>query len=430
MEKALYDNYVNILKHELIPALGCTEPIAIAYASAKARQVLGDMPDRIEMNLSGNIIKNVKGVTVPNSGGLKGMEVAAVLGAVGGNADVALEVLESVKPEDIELTKKLVAEGICSCELAEGVANLYVEAKAIKGEHYAKVTIVDHHTNITKIEKDGEMLVDRKSEDENADAGIDRLKLTLKDIIDFANEVKIDDVREVLSRQLTMNRAISQEGLDNPWGAQVGKTLLSSRGNDVVTRACARAAAGSDARMSGCSLPVVINSGSGNQGITVSMPVLTYAEEWNISEDKLYRALCVSNLVSVHIKYYIGSLSAFCGAVSAGCGSGAAIAYMYGASYDQIGQTIINTLGNVGGIVCDGAKSSCGAKIVSAVNAAILGFQMAIEGKGFRDGEDIVLSDVEETIRSMGHVGRVGMAGTDIDILNIMIGKTDVNAGC
>ena len=430
MEKSLYDNYVNILKHELIPALGCTEPIAIAYASAKARQVLGDMPDRIEMNLSGNIIKNVKGVTVPNSGGLKGMEVAAVLGAVGGNADVALEVLESVKPEDIELTKKLVAEGICSCELAEGVANLYVEAKAIKGEHYAKVTIVDHHTNITKIEKDGEMLVDRKSEDENADAGIDRSKLTLKDIIDFANEVKIDDVREVLSRQLTMNRAISQEGLDNPWGAQVGKTLLSSRGNDVVTRACARAAAGSDARMSGCSLPVVINSGSGNQGITVSMPVLTYAEEWNISEDKLYRALCVSNLVSVHIKYYIGSLSAFCGAVSAGCGSGAAIAYMYGASYDQIGQTIINTLGNVGGIVCDGAKSSCGAKIASAVNAAILGFQMAIEGKGFRDGEGIVLSDVEETIRSMGHVGRVGMAGTDIDILNIMIGKTDVNAGC
>ncbi len=430
MEKALYDNYVNILKHELIPALGCTEPIAIAYASAKARQVLGDMPDRIEMNLSGNIIKNVKGVTVPNSGGLKGMEVAAVLGAVGGNADVALEVLESVKPEDIELTKKLVAEGICSCELAEGVANLYVEAKAIKGEHYAKVTIVDHHTNITKIEKDGEILVDRKSEDENADAGIDRSKLTLKDIIDFANEVKIDDVREVLSRQLTMNRAISQEGLDNPWGAQVGKTLLSSRGNDVVTRACARAAAGSDARMSGCSLPVVINSGSGNQGITVSMPVLTYAEEWNISEDKLYRALCVSNLVSVHIKYYIGSLSAFCGAVSAGCGSGAAIAYMYGASYDQIGQTIINTLGNVGGIVCDGAKSSCGAKIASAVNAAILGFQMAIEGKGFRDGEGIVLSDVEETIRSMGHVGRVGMAGTDIDILNIMIGKTDVNAGC
>ena len=430
MEKSLYDNYVNILKHELIPALGCTEPIAIAYASAKARQVLGEMPDRIEMNLSGNIIKNVKGVTVPNSGGLKGMEVAAVLGAVGGNADVALEVLESVKPEDIELTKKLVAEGICSCELAEGVANLYVEAKAIKGEHYAKVTIVDHHTNITKIEKDGEMLVDRKSEDENADAGIDRSKLTLKDIIDFANEVKIDDVREVLSRQLTMNRAISQEGLDNPWGAQVGKTLLSSRGNDVVTRACARAAAGSDARMSGCSLPVVINSGSGNQGITVSMPVLTYAEEWNISEDKLYRALCVSNLVSVHIKYYIGSLSAFCGAVSAGCGSGAAIAYMYGASYDQIGQTIINTLGNVGGIVCDGAKSSCGAKIASAVNAAILGLQMAIEGKGFRDGEGIVLSDVEETIRSMGHVGRVGMAGTDIDILNIMIGKTDVNAGC
>lgn len=428
MEKSLYDNYVNILKHELIPALGCTEPIAIAYASAKARQVLGEMPDRIEMNLSGNIIKNVKGVTVPNSGGLKGMEVAAVLGVVGGNADAALEVLESVKPEDIELTKKLVAQGICTCELAEGVANLYVEARVYKDGHSAEVTILDHHTNIVKVVKDGEVLVDRKSEDENADAGIDKSKLTLKDIIDFANEVKIEDVKEVLGRQLTMNKAISQEGLDNPWGAQVGKTLLASRGNDVVTRACARAAAGSDARMSGCSLPVVINSGSGNQGITVSMPVYTYAEEWNISEDKLYRALCISNLVSVHIKYFIGSLSAFCGAVSAACGSGAAIAYMYGASYDQIGQTIINTLGNVGGIVCDGAKSSCAAKISSAVNAALLGFQMAIEGKGFQNGEGIVLEDVEQTIKSMGHVGRVGMAGTDIDILNIMIGKTDVNA--
>ncbi len=427
MEKSLYDNYVNILKHELIPALGCTEPIAIAYASAKARQVLGEMPDRIEMNLSGNIIKNVKGVTVPNSGGLKGMEVAAVLGVVGGNADAALEVLESVKPEDIELTKKLVAQGICTCELAEGVANLYVEAKVYKDGHSAEVTILDHHTNIVKVVKDGEVLVDRKSEDENADAGIDKSKLTLRDIIDFANEVKIEDVKEVLGRQLTMNKAISQEGLDNPWGAQVGKTLLASRGNDVVTRACARAAAGSDARMSGCSLPVVINSGSGNQGITVSMPVYTYAEEWNISEDKLYRALCISNLVSVHIKYFIGSLSAFCGAVSAACGSGAAIAYMYGASYDQIGQTIINTLGNVGGIVCDGAKSSCAAKISSAVNAALLGFQMAIEGKGFQNGEGIVLEDVEQTIKSMGHVGRVGMAGTDIDILNIMIGKIDVN---
>ncbi len=428
MEKALYDNYVNILKHELIPALGCTEPIAIAYASAKARQVLGEMPDRIEMNLSGNIIKNVKGVTVPNSGGLRGMEVAAVLGVVGGNADAALEVLESVKPEDIEETKKLVAAGICTCELAEGVANLYVEAKVYKGEHSAEVTILDHHTNIVKIVKDGKVELERKSEDENTDAGMDKSKLTLKDIIDFANEVKIEDVKEVLGRQLQMNRTIAQEGLDNTWGAQVGKTLLASRGNDVITRACARAAAGSDARMAGCSLPVVINSGSGNQGITVSMPVLTYAEEWNISEDKLYRALCVSNLVSVHIKYYIGSLSAFCGAVSAGCGSGAAIAYMYGASYDQIGQTIINTLGNVGGIVCDGAKSSCAAKIASSVNAAILGFQMAIEGKGFQNGEGIVLEDAEQTIKSMGHVGRVGMAGTDIDILNIMIGKTDVNA--
>ena len=428
MEKALYDNFVNILKHELIPALGCTEPIAIAYASAKARQVLGEMPDRIEMNLSGNIIKNVKGVTVPNSGGLRGMEVAAVLGVVGGNADAALEVLESVKPEDIEETKKLVAAGICTCELAEGVANLYVEAKVYKGEHSAEVTILDHHTNIVKIVKDGKVELERKSEDENTDAGMDKSKLTLKDIIDFANEVKIEDVKEVLGRQLQMNRTIAQEGLDNTWGAQVGKTLLASRGNDVITRACARAAAGSDARMAGCSLPVVINSGSGNQGITVSMPVLTYAEEWNISEDKLYRALCVSNLVSVHIKYYIGSLSAFCGAVSAGCGSGAAIAYMYGASYDQIGQTIINTLGNVGGIVCDGAKSSCAAKIASSVNAAILGFQMAIEGKGFQNGEGIVLEDVEQTIKSMGHVGRVGMAGTDIDILNIMIGKIDVNA--
>lgn len=430
MDSALYANYLNILKHELVPALGCTEPIAIAYASAKAVQVLGEFPDTIEMNCSGNIIKNVKGVTVPNSGGMKGIDVAAILGAVGGNADKALEVLEGITPAHITRTKELLARKICSCSLVEGVANLYITARVVKDEHFAEVTIINHHTNITKIVRDGQVLLDLPVEAEAEDAGIDKSLLTVKDILEFANEVRFEDIEEVIGRQVKMNSAIAQEGLDNNYGAQIGKTLMHVWGKGVTTRACARAAAGSDARMGGCSMPVVINSGSGNQGMTVSLPVIAYAEEWEVSRDKMYRSLVVSNLIAIHQKFYIGSLSAYCGAVSAACGAGAGITYMYGGSYQQVSLTIINTLGNIGGIVCDGAKPSCAAKIASSVDAALMAFHLSIQNKSFLPGEGIIKGDVEETIKSMGYIGRVGMRSTDTEILNVMIDRVNVDVEC
>ncbi len=430
MDQKLYDNYVNILKHELVPALGCTEPIAIAYAAAKAAQVLGTFPQQIEMSCSGNIIKNVKGVTVPNSGGMKGIEVAAVLGVVGGDADRELEVLESVTDESIQRTRELLAQEICSCRLVEGVENLYITAKVSAAGHEAEVTIVSHHTNVTRIVKDGKIILDCPVERETENAGIDRSKLTVKDILEFASLVKMEDVEPILQRQVKLNSAISQEGLDNNYGAQIGKTLLQVRGSSVTTRACARAAAGSDARMGGCSMPVIINSGSGNQGMTVSLPVIVYAQEWGMSTEKMYRALVVSNLIAIHQKYYIGSLSAYCGAVSAACGAGAGITYLYGGSYEQVSLTIINTLGNVGGIVCDGAKPSCAAKIASSVDAALMAFHLSVQNKSFLPGEGIIKGDIEETIKSVGYIGRVGMRSTDTEILNIMINRVDVGREC
>lgn len=426
MDKSLYNNYCGILKAELVPALGCTEPIAIAFAAAKARDVLGCFPEHIEMSCSGNIIKNVKGVTVPNSGGMKGIDVAATLGVVGGDADSQLEVLEHVTREHIEKTRQLVEQGFCSCNLVEDVANLYIAA-CVKGQgHEAEVTIINRHTYITKIVKDGQTIFECSLEHDGDSNAVDRSKLNVKDILDFADEVDLDDVREVLERQVAYNTAIAQEGLNKNYGAQVGRTLIQYYGNNVKTRARAKAAAGSDARMSGCSLPVVINSGSGNQGMTVSLPVIEFAKELNLSEEALLRALVVSNLIAIHQKKYIGSLSAYCGAVSAACGAGAAITYMTGGGYEKISETIVNTIANVGGIVCDGAKPSCAAKIASAVDAAILAHYMGMVNRTFRPGEGIVKDSVEETIQSIGYIGRVGMKRTDVEILNIMIDKVDV----
>lgn len=426
MDQSLYQNYVKILNNELVPALGCTEPIAIAYAAAKARATLGTFPDSVEMCCSGNIIKNVMGVTVPNSGGLKGIDVAATLGIVGGDADRELEVLEGITEADIEKTKQLVADGFCQCKLQEGVENLYIVAKVIKGEHYAEVTIINRHTLITKIVKDGEILFEHKVSEESPDY-VDKSLLNVRDILAFANEVNIDDIREAIGNQIALNSAISDEGMNNHYGAEVGRTLLDIYGKDVKTRARARAAAGSDARMGGCSLPVVINSGSGNQGMTVSLPVVEFAKELKVSEEKMYRALVVSNLIAIHQKKYIGSLSAYCGAVSAACGAGAAITYLYGGTEEEVGLTIINTIGNVGGIVCDGAKSSCAAKIASSVEAAILAHSMAMKHHSFQPGEGIVQDNVEQTIKSMGYIGRVGMKTTDTEILNIMIDRVNVD---
>ena len=429
MDSALYANYLNILKHELVPALGCTEPIAIAYAAAKARQVLGEFPEQVEMHLSGNIIKNVKGVTVPNSGGLKGIDVAAVLGIVGGNADRALEVLSEVSPEDISRTRELISQKICSCSLVENVDNLFITAIVTSGKHSASVTIEHQHTNITKITKDGEIILDNPYRSTEA-AAIDKSLLTVKDILDFADQVRMEDIQPVINRQIKLNSAIAQEGLDNNYGAQIGKTLMHVWGKSVTTRACARAAAGSDARMGGCSMPVVINSGSGNQGMTVSLPVIVFADEWEVSHEKLCRSLVVSNLIAIHQKYYIGSLSAYCGAVSAACGAGAGITYMYGGTYQQVSLTIINTLGNIGGIVCDGAKPSCAAKIATSVDAALMAFQLSIQNKSFLPGEGIIKDDIEETIKSMGYIGRVGMRATDTEILNVMIDQANIDQDC
>lgn len=425
MEQRIYDEYVSILKNELIPALGCTEPIAIAYASAKARQVLGKMPERLELWCSGNIIKNVKGVVVPNSGGLHGIDVAGILGVVGGCADKELEVLESITPEAIERTKTLLEQNFCSCHLIENVENLFIVAKVFAGADSAEVEIASRHTNITRLVKNGQELdVEQHVQfAEHQGKKLDKSLLNVKDILEFADCVKIEDIRDVLENQIQMNTAISQEGLRGSYGAEVGKTLLKYYGDDVKVRARAAAAAGSDARMGGCSMPVVINSGSGSQGMTVSLPVIEYANELGVSREKLYRALVVSNLISIHQKKYIGSLSAYCGAVSAACGSGAAITYLYGGGLADVSRTITNTIGNVGGIVCDGAKSSCAAKIASSVDAAIMAVYMTENSKTFGAGEGLVKNDVEGTIESIGRVGREGMKATDVEILNIMIEK-------
>lgn len=430
--------YAAVLNEELVPALGCTEPIAVAYAAARAREILGRMPEGLRMRCSGNIVKNVKGVRVPNTGGLKGIAAAATAGAVGGDASRRLEVLESVTPELYPEINRLLSTGYCSVSLAEGVENLYIEAEAFDGIDTALVRIEGSHTNITHADRNG---IPTEIPGEHGPAGPEagypgdagtasrgeggalaagaRL-LNVRDILEYAETADLGDVETTLSGQIEMNQAIAEEGLTHAWGAEVGRTLLKTRGSDLRVRAAARPAAGSDARMSGCSLPVVINSGSGNQGMTVSLPVIEYARELGVSRDRLIRALALSNLIAIRQKVLIGKLSAYCGAVSAACGSGAGIAFLRGGGYRQISDTIANTLGNVGGIVCDGAKPSCAAKIASAVDAAVLAQDMAFEGKAFGDGEGLVSEDVERTIENIGTVGREGMRETDRVILRIM----------
>lgn len=422
MDKELYLNYVNILKEELVPALGCTEPIAIAFAGAKIRDLIGDIPDYIIVKCSGNIIKNVKGVTVPNSGGLKGIDVAATLGLIGGDYNKNLEVLSTVKKEDIEKTKELVKNGFCKCELIEGSENLYIIIEArYKNENYS-VEIKNSHTNITKITKNENIIFQSDDSYETKNLA-DRESLKIKDIFDFANEVKIEDIEDIINRQIDMNTAISKEGIENEYGASIGKTLLKYYGNDIRNRAKAMACAGSDARMGGCAMPVVTNSGSGNQGITVSIPVIEYAKEMNANKEKLYRALVLSNLIAILQKKHIGKLSAFCGVVCAATGAVSGIAYLYDADYKQISDTITNSLCTIGGMVCDGAKSSCASKIAEAIDCGILAFNLARDNKVFKAGDGLVKEDIEKTIDSIGRMAKEGMKSTDVEILNIMIEK-------
>ena len=427
MDRKIYDTYVKLLEEELVPALGCTEPIAIAYAAAKAREVLGQMPQKVELFLSGSIIKNVKGVTVPNSGGLKGIEIAAMMGVVGGDAQRELEVLQTVSPEHISAAREMVAQGVCRYDLADTTDNLYILVRAEAEEHSAVVEIKTTHTNITKIEKDGKIQFQRDEIHPASFSGkekLDRELLNVRDILTFANEVDLADVRDTLERQINFNTAISQEGLTNDYGVKVGKNLLKNHPDaDVRTRAKAAAAAGSDARMSGCAMPVVINSGSGNQGMTVSLPIIEYAKELGSTQEQLLRALTLGNLIALHQKRYIGALSAFCGAVCAGAAAGAGVAYLHGAGYDEICGILTNALGAAGGIVCDGAKPSCAAKIAASVEAALLGWDMSRDGDVFADGEGLVKEDIEKTIQSVTRMGREGMRSTNEEILNIMVGK-------
>lgn len=422
MDKVLYDNYINLLKEELIPALGCTEPIAIAFAGANIRKIIGNIPDSIVVKCSGNIIKNVKGVTVPNSGGLKGIDVAAVLGIVGGDPSKNLEVLSTVKKEDIEKTKELIKNGFCKCDLIEGAENLHITIEAKYKDSYSLIEIKNSHTNITRIINKGkELLNNSNSSTQTEDEYMELLKI--KDILKFANEVNIDDIRDIIKRQIELNLSISEEGLKNNYGSSVGKTLIKYYGDDIRNIAKAYAAGGSDARMGGCSMPVVTNSGSGNQGITVSVPVIQYAKYMKVSEEKLYRALVLSNLIAILQKKHIGKLSAFCGVVCAATGAASAIAYLHDAEYKVICGTITNTLCTIGGMVCDGAKSSCASKIAEALDCGILAFNLARDGKVFNAGDGLVKDDIETTIDCIGRMAKNGMKETDIEILNIMIDK-------
>ena len=437
MDQTLYQNHLEILKEELLVALGCTEPIAIAYAGAKARQLLGEMPERCVVKCSGNIIKNVKGVIVPNSGGMRGMDVAATLGIVGGDPERELAVLETVTPEDIQTTQKLVRQGFCTCELVEGVDNLYIVVELEGGGHTAEIEIQEHHNNITYMKRDGEVLLNRRPDPnrEKKETGADRMLLNVENILEFADAVRMEDVEELIGRQIAYNTAISDEGLKGKYGVETGRILMenaqrASGLNRVRLQARAAAAAGSDARMSGCSLPVVINSGSGNQGITVTMPIVTYAREWNAAQELLYRALVLGNLISVHQKKYIGSLSAYCGATSAATGAACGVAYMMlkqkgeqDRVYQILCDTITNSIETLGGMVCDGAKASCAAKIGLAVENALMALELSLEGNVFQPGEGMTMENPEDTIAAVGRMGRVGMKSTDVEILNIMLGN-------
>ena len=434
-EKTLDENtgrlFVELLEKELVCALGCTEPIALALGAALAARTLGEPVEHMRVHCSGNIIKNVKSVVVPNSGGLKGVEVAAVLGLLGGDPDRELEVLQSVTPEVVERACALIAQGFCEVELVEGVPNLYIVVDVQGAGHTASVTLRDRHTNVVSIARDGQVVSEGKdTQGQDAYASEVYRRLSMANICAFAREMDLESVRPLLERQIACNTAVSDEGLSGHWGSEIGRTILAMHPADVTTRMRARAAAGSDARMGGCSLPVVINSGSGNQGMTVSLPVIEYAASIHASHEHLLRALCVSNLTALHLKRYIGSLSAFCGVVCAASGAGAAVTFLAGGTDAQVGSTVVNTIANVGGIMCDGAKASCAAKISSAVDAAMLGHTMAMLGEDFCAGDGLVGEDVESSIASMGYVGRVGMASTDVEILNIMIGKTHPDCMC
>ena len=416
-----YAAYIQILKEELVPAMGCTEPIAIAYAAAKAAAVLGSRPDKLLVEVSGNIIKNVKSVVVPHTGGLRGIQAAAAAGAVAGDADAELEVISNVTDEQVLQISSFLDEAEIVVKHIDFGHIFDISVTAFRDDETACVRIVDYHTNIVLIKLNDQTVLSRNVSRADGDGLTDRSCLSIEGIVDFADSVDVDEVAEVLERQISYNMAIAEEGLAGDYGANIGSTLMLGHEYDLNYVMRAYAAAGSDARMNGCELPVVINSGSGNQGITASVPVVVYARARNKSREECLRALCVSNLVTTHLKTGIGRLSAYCGAVSAGCGAGAGIAYLQGGGVDAVAHTVVNALAVDSGIVCDGAKASCAAKIASAVDAGLLGLFMYKRGNQFFGGDGLVKNGVESTIDVVGRLARFGMKATDEEIIRLMM---------
>ena len=424
MEKTTetYRAYIKILEEELVPAMGCTEPIAIAYGAAKGREVLGALPDEVLVEASGNIIKNVKSVVVPNTGGLHGIEAAAAAGVVAGQADLLLEVISQVTPEQQAEMRTYLKEHPVRVEFLDGELVFDIQITLRRGTDTVKVRIANYHTNIVHLEHNGQVLLDLPVEADDESGLTDRTLLSMADIYDFAQTVDIADIKELLDRQIQCNMAISQEGLTHSYGANIGQVIrAASPADDLIAKAKSAAAAGSDARMGGCEMPVIINSGSGNQGMTASVPVIVYAQGTGASQEKLYRALALSNLITIHQKTRIGRLSAYCGAVSAGAAAGAGIAYLDGGGYEEIIHTVVNALAIVSGMICDGAKASCAGKIAAAIDAGVLGYRMYQQGQQFHGGDGIISRGVEKTLDNVGRLGKIGMRSTDKEILQIML---------
>ena len=419
MEKRFIDRYVQILRDELVPAMGCTEPIAVAYGAAIARETLGRLPQRVQVLVSPNILKNVKSVVVPHTRGMRGIAAAAAAGIAAGQAGRELEVISQAGEEEIARVKDYLesAEITVGCSERGWLLNIQITAWA--GSQRAYVEIAGSHTNVIQVERGEEILLS-KAYKENLDQRENSSELNIEDIVSFACEVELERIAPTLERQIALNMAAAQEGLSGKWGAGIGKILLDAYGDQVQNRAKAMAAAGSDSRMSGCELPVVINSGSGNQGLTTSLPVIVYAEELEVSHEELLRALAVANLVTIHLKEGIGKLSAYCGATSAGCGAAAGVCYLMGGRSNEIAHTVVNGVAINSGMICDGAKPSCAAKIASAVEAGLLGLQMQQHGTQFCGGEGIVTKGVENTILNICHLARDGMAATDREIIRMM----------
>ena len=417
----LYQQYINILKEELRPAMGCTEPIALAYAGAKARQILGKQPDKVRLFVSGNIIKNVKSVVVPNTGGLHGMAAALCAGIVAGDADKELQVISNV-PKAAHADIKAYMESLdLDIQPADSDLVFDIDVFEYAGEDCVRLRIINHHTNIVTIEKNGEKLLDLPICESSEDHLTDKSCLSIENIVAFADCLDVEDVREFVGEQIRCNLEIAKEGLDGLWGANIGSVILRRQGQTVEKKAGAWAAAGSDARMSGCEKPVMIVSGSGNQGITASVPVAVFARETGATEEQLLKAVALSDLVTIHQKAGIGRLSAYCGAISAGCGAGAGIAYLQGGDARAVAHTVVNAIAILSGTICDGAKPSCAAKIAAAVDAGILGYHMYLEDQQFYGGDGIITKGADRTVRNVGRLAREGMRETDRTILEIMM---------